>query len=108
MKVWTIDERFGDRKAAVPDTLSYMFMNEGLTTGLRGEYNVLGNLGSPRQNRIFIDRTLPSERPNLRLFLYPSAVNVPSSFGIEVSSVCARAALATSTKSANKKVSLFI
>ena len=29
MKVWTIDERFGDRKAAVPDTLSYMFMNEG-------------------------------------------------------------------------------
>ena len=61
MKVWTIDERFGDRKAAVPDTLSYMFMNEGLTTGLRGEYNVLGNLGSPRQNRIFIDRALPSE-----------------------------------------------
>ena len=24
LKVWTIDERFGDRKPAVPDTLSYM------------------------------------------------------------------------------------
>ena len=61
MKVWTIDERFGDRKPAIPDTLSYMFMNRGLSTGLRGEYNTLGNLGSPRQNRIFIDRKLPSE-----------------------------------------------
>ena len=61
MKVWTIDERFGDRKIAQPDTLSEMFMNSFFTTGLRGEYNSLGNLGSPRLNRIFIDRTTQPE-----------------------------------------------
>lgn len=56
LKVWTIDERFGDRTEAMPDTLSHMFMNTIFTTGLRGEYNTLGNVGSPRINRIFIDR----------------------------------------------------
>lgn len=56
IKVWTIDSRFGDRKAAVPDTLSHMFMNTIFTTGLRGEYNTTGNLGAPRINRIFTDR----------------------------------------------------
>lgn len=56
LKVWQIDERFGDRRKAEPDTLSPMFMNTVFTTGLRGEYNTLGNLGSPRINRIFIDR----------------------------------------------------
>lgn len=61
LKVWTIDERSGDRKPAVPDTLSYMYMNSNLTYGKRGEYNTLGNLGSPRQNRIFIDRPATSE-----------------------------------------------
>ncbi|ERJ78818.1 hypothetical protein J5A56_09625 [Prevotella melaninogenica] len=61
LKVWTIDERFGDRKPAVPDTLSYMYMNADLTYGKRGQYNTLGNLGSPRQNRIFIDRRATSE-----------------------------------------------
>ena len=29
-----------------------------IQSGLRGEYNSLGNLGSPRINRIFIDRRL--------------------------------------------------
>ena len=61
LKVWTIDERFGDRKPTVPDTLSYMYMNSNLTYGKRGQYNTLGNLGSPRQNRIFIDRRATSE-----------------------------------------------
>lgn len=56
IKVWTIDSRFGDRKAAVPDTLSHMYMNTVFTTGLRGEYNTTGNLGAPRINRIFTDR----------------------------------------------------
>lgn len=56
IKVWTIDSRFGDRKHAIPDTLSHMFMNTVFTTGLRGEYNTTGNLGAPRINRIFTDR----------------------------------------------------
>lgn len=55
IKVWTIDSRFGDRKPAIPDTLSHMFMNTVFTTGLRGEYNTTGNLGAPRINRIFTD-----------------------------------------------------
>lgn len=78
VKVWTVDERFGDRRPAVPDTLSYMFMNTGLNTGLRGEYNALGNLGSPRQNRIFIDR-----RPQSEFFfldLYDMFIVQPSDF----------------------------
>lgn len=56
IKVWTIDSSFGDRKPAIPDTLSHMFMNTVFTTGLRGEYNTTGNLGAPRINRIFTDR----------------------------------------------------
>ncbi|MDY3936364.1 MAG: putative porin [Prevotella sp.] len=56
LKVWTIDERFGDRMVSQPDTASFMYMNTIFTSGLRGEYNTLGNLGAPRQNRIFIDR----------------------------------------------------
>ena len=58
LKVWTIDERFGDQKAAEVDTMQYMYMNSTFTSGLRGEYNTLGNMGSPRINRIFIDRPL--------------------------------------------------
>lgn len=61
LKVWTVDERFGERIAAEPDTMSHMYMNSIFTSGLRGEYNTLGNLGSPRINRIFIDRTAPSQ-----------------------------------------------
>lgn len=56
IKVWTIDERFGDTKAAVVDTLQHMYMNSTFTEGLRGEYNTLGNMGTARLNRIFIDR----------------------------------------------------
>ena len=56
LKVWTIDERFGDRTPAEPDTTQYLFMNSIFTTGLRGEFNTTGNLGADRQNRIFIDR----------------------------------------------------
>ena len=53
---WTIDRRFGDRTPVPVDTLSHMFPNTIFTTGLRGEYNTTGNVGSVRQNRIFIDR----------------------------------------------------
>ncbi|WP_278372867.1 putative porin [Segatella bryantii] len=56
IRVWTIDERFGDQRSAEVDTSSYMYMNTVFTTGLRGEYNTTGNLGAPRINRIFIDR----------------------------------------------------
>lgn len=61
IKVWTVDTRFGDRKAAVPDTISHMFMNSIFTTGLRGDYTTTGNLGAPRINRIVADRPFGSQ-----------------------------------------------
>ena len=61
IKVWTVDTRVGDRKAAVPDTLSHMFMNSIFTTGLRGDYTTTGNLGAPRINRIVTDRPFGSQ-----------------------------------------------
>lgn len=56
IKVWTVDQMFGDRRQAELDTMSYMYPNTIFTTGLRGEYNTTGNLGAPRINRIFINR----------------------------------------------------
>lgn len=56
IKVWTVDERFGDIRNAELDTVPHMFMNTIFGTGLRGEYNTLGNVGTPRINRVFIDR----------------------------------------------------
>ncbi len=56
LKVWTVDENFGDITETEPDTMAYMYMNTIFTTGLRGEYNTTGNLGAARQNRIFTDR----------------------------------------------------
>ena len=61
IKVWTVDTRFGDPKAAVPDTISHMFMNSIFTTGLRGDYTTTGNLGAPRINRIVTDRPFGSQ-----------------------------------------------
>ena len=56
IRVWTVDERFGDIKAAVVDTMQAMYQNTTFNEGLRGEYNTLGNMGTARINRIFIDR----------------------------------------------------
>ncbi len=56
MKLWTIDGNFGDREEAEPDTAQHLFMNSIFTTGMYGEYNTTGNLGSPRLNRIATDR----------------------------------------------------
>ena len=56
LKEWTIDSRFGERTIAPTDTLSHMFQNTVFTSGPRGEYNTTGNMGSPRINRIYINR----------------------------------------------------
>lgn len=50
---------------AEPDTTSYLRMNHVLATGIYGEYNTLGNNGTPRLNRIFIDRKYNKEFPFL-------------------------------------------
>lgn len=53
---WHIDELFGDKIPVEADTLQYMYQNWHQTEGLNGEYNTLGNMGSPRQSRIFFNR----------------------------------------------------
>ncbi len=77
IKVWTVDERFGDRQEAVVDTMQHMYMNTTFTEGIHGEYNTLGNMGTPRIARIFIDRR--NTQGNF-LFTEPySYVNTPVS-----------------------------
>lgn len=53
---WKIDERFGNITPAEIDTLPDNFQNFNLTAGPTGQYNYLGNLGSPRLSRLFMDR----------------------------------------------------
>ena len=74
MYVWTVDPLFGDRIPVERDTLQHLFMNSVFTSGKYGEYNTLGNLGSPRLNRIFMDRShVPTFlfTDNLDFFLTP-------------------------------------
>ena len=53
---WNIDRWLGTPKEINADTLQYMFQNWHLTEGVNGEYNFLGNMGTPRQSRLFFDR----------------------------------------------------
>ena len=59
--MWNIDERFGEITRVEADTTMYRFQNFNNTDGMSGSYNVLGNLGSPRLNRLFMDRKVFSE-----------------------------------------------
>lgn len=51
LSVWTVDERFGARRPATPDTLQYLFQNSVFAEGRTGLYNTTGNLGAPRISR---------------------------------------------------------
>lgn len=56
---WHIDEQFGHvQREEFNDTLPHLFQNFNATEGMRGEYSILGNLGSPRMNINFLDRPL--------------------------------------------------
>lgn len=61
MYVWTIDKRYGDIKPAEIDTMPHLFMNKCFTNGEHGEYNYIGNFGSARMARIFIDQPEPDQ-----------------------------------------------
>lgn len=58
---WKVDSRFGNITYVPIDTLSHAFQNTNDTGGMTGQYNYLGNLGSPRLSRIFFDRKDPSQ-----------------------------------------------
>ncbi len=53
---WHIDEALGTVIPVNADTLQYMYQNWVQTEGPNGEYNILGNMGSPRESRIFFNR----------------------------------------------------
>lgn len=53
---WFIDEKYGNRIDTHVDTLQNLFMNSDLPEGKEGHYNTLGNVGSPRMSRIFMER----------------------------------------------------
>lgn len=53
---WTLSSRFGDVRPTPVDTLWSYYQNEHLNEGIWGEYNHLGNFGSPRLSRIYFDR----------------------------------------------------
>ncbi len=58
---WKIDNRLGNVQYVPVDTLQAGFQNSNDTGGYLGQYNYLGNLGSPRLSRIFFDRNDPTQ-----------------------------------------------
>lgn len=56
VRVWTIDPVYGQSTEADVDTLHHLFQNDDHNEGREGSYNNLSNLGSPRSNRIFMER----------------------------------------------------
>ncbi len=56
VRAWTVDEKYGNMTDTYVDTLHHMFMNTDLPEGVEGHYTSLGNVGSPRVSRIFMER----------------------------------------------------
>lgn len=54
--MWKLSETLGNQILVPIDTLHLNFQNSNLTSGLTGEYNYLGNMGSPRLSRIYFNR----------------------------------------------------
>ena len=53
---WKIDNRLGNVTPVPVDTIQSGFQNSNDMGGPTGQFNYLGNLGSPRMSRIFFDR----------------------------------------------------
>lgn len=62
LKQWTIDSRLGDVTSTEVDTAWHQFQNDHLNGGMEGEYNHLGNIGSPRYSRIFMEQAMHTQR----------------------------------------------
>ena len=60
---WTIDPIYGRRKPVDVDTLQHEFQNKAYPEGIHGQMNSLGNLGSPRESRIFMERPKQHDFP---------------------------------------------
>ena len=64
IRTWTVDPHSGLTDSVAADTLHHAFQNTAFTDGIKGFYNNLGNLGSPRQAKVF---TL---RPEMDYFIF--------------------------------------
>ena len=58
---WKVTRRLGNVIPTPVDTLQANFQNSNDPAGISGQYNYLGNLGSPRMSRIFFDRREESQ-----------------------------------------------
>ncbi len=58
IKAWTLHKDFGTVDSTQVDTLPHTFQNSNFSDGPYGEYNTLGNLGSPRHPRLFTLRSM--------------------------------------------------
>ena len=58
---WKVTKRLGNIVPIPVDTLHAGFQNTNDPAGPTGQYNYLGNLGSPRMSRIFFDRKEESQ-----------------------------------------------
>ena len=58
---WKVTRRLGNIVPIPVDTLHAGFQNTNDPAGPTGQYNYLGNLGSPRMSRIFFDRKEESQ-----------------------------------------------
>lgn len=67
---WHIDELLGDVIPVNADTLPHLYQNWHLTEGMNGEYNFLGNMGAPRQSRIFFNRPSDTQYDFLQPYDY--------------------------------------
>ena len=56
IRQWKIDRKFGNRVEIDADTMQFMFQNWHLTEGVDGQYNYLGNMGTPRETRLYFNR----------------------------------------------------
>ncbi len=56
VKMFRVDPLLGTVIPIDTDTTVFNFQNLHFTDGLNGEYNYLGNMGSPRESRIFFNR----------------------------------------------------
>lgn len=64
IRAWVLDEVYGNMTSVPVDTIHHQYQNSNLPEGINGHYNTLGNLGSPRMSRIYI------ERPDMLDFMF--------------------------------------
>lgn len=64
IRTWTVDEMSGLTDSVAVDTMPHNFQNTMYTEGYKGFYSSLGNMGSPRQARVF---TL---RPEMNYYIF--------------------------------------